>query len=229
MGGKGKGKGKGMGKGKGRSGGVGPGSSPAAKVIDANKRIKRLGEARELGQAVAVFEELEAAGGAMAPTVVSYNVILFALVRCGELAQAAAVYTRMLAREKPPVRPTVVTLTTLLKGYCEAGDLPAAEQLLGQMADGQTLGPAARPNTRTLNAFLRGCLLTGDAHRAAAVHAKLLAAWVVPDAATTDYLLRLQAVALQLDAAAALAEAAEPDPPAGEKHIQRKKRLSSLH
>ena len=132
--------------------------------------------------------------GTAQPTAVSFNVILFALVKCGELQQATKIYHRMLAHGD--VQPNVVTLTSLLKGHCTAGDLGSAHALLDQMAQEDL-----RPNTRTLNTFLRGGLWTGDVDRAASVFKQLCSSKggrVQPDSTSIDYLLRLLTTSLRL-------------------------------
>jgi pentatricopeptide repeat protein len=52
------------------------------------------------------------------------------------------------------VRPDTHTYTTLLDGYCRAGQLDKAEALLAQMVDGK---PSQRPSIYTYNIFIRAC------------------------------------------------------------------------
>jgi pentatricopeptide repeat protein len=200
-------------------------SSVGARVIEINKRIKACGDARQIDQALAAFASLDSQG--LQPTAVSFNVILFALVKCGELQQATQIYQRMLARTD--VQPNVVTLTSLLKGHCAAGDMQSAWTLLDGMA---RQGPSGRlrPNTRTLNTFLRGCLWTGDVERAVQVFRQLCdgdgggsggGGIVSPDVTSVDYLLRLLTMSLRLDEARHVYEAhtatieGAPSPPLG--------------
>jgi pentatricopeptide repeat protein len=56
------------------------------------------------------------------------------------------------------IKPNVVTYTTLLKGYCDAGQIETAGALLGKMLKSK---PKVVPNLRTVNTYLRGCLRVG--------------------------------------------------------------------
>lgn len=178
--------------GRGRGRGVAAGTAESSLVIQINKRIKAHGEARRIDDALRAFASLEEQG--LRPTAVSYNVILFALVKCGELQRADEIYQQMSKRGD--VHANVVTLTSLLKGHAGAGDMQSASALLEHMLENEQL----RPNTRSLNTFLRGCLWTGDVDRASKVFARLCgpSRIVSPDSTTVDYVLRLFATSLQL-------------------------------
>ena len=170
-------------------------SSGGKRVVEINKAIKAHGDMRQIDDALAAFASFDELG--LQPTAVSFNVILFALVKCDELAQAQGIYEKMLARED--VQANVVTLTSLLKGHCGAGDMQSASALLDHMAQSEEL----RPNTRTLNTFLRGCLWTGDVDRATRAFRQLCSrgftgGGVRPDATSVDYLLRLLATSLRI-------------------------------
>jgi pentatricopeptide repeat protein len=201
-----RGGGRGRGGGGRRGGGrnsSGSSSLTSSRVIEVNKRIKAHGDARQIDQALAAFASLDEQG--LQPTAVSFNVILFALVKCGELQQATMIYQRMLTRTD--VKPNVVTLTSLLKGHCGAGDMQSACMLLDSMA--QNGSQQLRPNTRTLNTFLRGCLWTGEVGRAMDVFGRLCGGGgsdVCPDATSIDYLLRLLTTSLRLDEAQTMFE-----------------------
>lgn len=136
-------------------------ASSHAKIIEVNKRIASLGASRKLTQALDLFRGVPASG--LQPTIVTYNVILYACVRCGALDIALQIFRELMASVSAggEVVPTVVTFTTVLKGLCQSGDLVAAERLVGEM---QRHG--VPPNLRTVNMFLRGCLWHGFAEEA---------------------------------------------------------------
>lgn len=84
------------------------------------------------------------------------------------------------------VKTGVHVLTTMLKGYCAQvprthfnllprnggcqGDMHAATELLAKMEKGIPRTPKdARPNIRTANTFLRGCLWSGSVNAAASL------------------------------------------------------------
>jgi hypothetical protein len=103
-------------------------SASTQRVIAVNKRIAALGAARKLPQALEEFRRL-VASAELRPTIVSYNVVLYAAIRCGELGTARAVFEQLCGAsasgDVDSVQPTVVTYTTMLKGYCQQGDMRA--------------------------------------------------------------------------------------------------------
>jgi len=114
------------------------------RVIQVNKRMALLGQQRQFSEVLKTFESLGHKG--MQPSEVTYNVLLYACVRCGELQHAKTFLTQML--ERNDLTPNVVTYTTVLKGLCVEGDMKAAEDLLGQMVVRRL-----KPNTRTINMY----------------------------------------------------------------------------
>lgn len=112
------------------------------RVIQVNKRISYLGQQRQFDEVLKAFESLGHKG--MQASEVTYNVLLYACIRCGELEHAKTFLAQML--ERNDLSPNVVTYTTVLKGFCVEGDMQAAEDLLAQMVVRRL-----KPNTRTIN------------------------------------------------------------------------------
>jgi pentatricopeptide repeat protein len=111
-----------------------------------------------------------------------------ARVRCGDIRGAVA-----LLRD-PTVRPGVVAYTTCIKGVFEAYDLATAETLLSQM---QAAG--VRPNLRTANTFLRGCMSVGAVESGVACYKLAQGKWsLTPDASTHEYMVALLCQALRV-------------------------------
>ena len=104
----------------------GKSSAVDGRVIQVNKRIAILGKERKLNEALEAFESLGHKG--MVATDVTFNVILYACVRCGEVDKAKKLFQQLC--EETSIKPNVVTFTTLLKGLCVVGDMAAAELLL---------------------------------------------------------------------------------------------------
>jgi pentatricopeptide repeat protein len=167
-------------------------------VIAVNKAIKQFGDKRHIDKAVAAFESLSRK--ALDPTIVSYNVLLFALIKCGDLTRATAVYHEMLRDDR--VEPNIVTFTTVLKGCCEAGDLEMATSIVDQI-----WAKHLQPTERTVSTFLRGCMWVGDVDRALTLFTACSARAPASIGATcVDYIVRLLSAAVRTDDAHAVLE-----------------------
>jgi len=109
----------------------------------------------------------------------TYTNLLNCYVRCKDLVGATHLLSRMI---EVGVTPNVVTYTALLKGYCEAGDIAKAEELL--------LNRSFEPNLRAINTFLRGCVRVGDASSAMRIYDMYFSIeipTIIPDASTFEY------------------------------------------
>ena len=137
-------------------------SVPKNEIKESNQQISLHAQRKQLRQATVIFRHLVETGRANKHT---YAAIVNAHVRCGDVEGAAKCVDDMKAAG---LRPCVVTYTTLLKGYCTSWtdslsnrchthQLDLAWQILSEMSRYKIF-----PNVRTVNTFLRGCLITGD-------------------------------------------------------------------
>src|SRR6056297_2237295 len=93
-------------------------------------------------------------------------------------------------------RPNIVVYTTMLKGFCAAGDLTASVHLLRRMAHAS---PPIMVDLRALNTFLRGCVRCGDVAAARWAVEMAMSPWrVAPDGVAHVALARLLAQGLEL-------------------------------
>ena len=122
-------------------------------VVRANQQISQHAQRKQLQQALSIFEGLVEGGQANSH---SYAAMVNAHVRCGDVDGAAKCVAAMKAAG---LRPCVVTYTSLLKGYC-VNQLDEAWRVLKEMTASRVF-----PNVRTVNTFLRGCLIAGDVDR----------------------------------------------------------------
>jgi pentatricopeptide repeat protein len=177
-------------------------SKPSLNVIGFNKMIQEYGSQRRLAAAKLAFEELQKSHK---PTVVSFNVMIYACVKCDNLALARDIFEQMQSNEKTP--PTVISYTTLLKGFCQGGDMASALKLVDTMQE-QKL----EPNIRTLNMVLRGALWSAEVGLAHKVWENLCVPHrgthvaVTPDAIAVEYIVKLLSQGLQVNKARKILE-----------------------
>jgi pentatricopeptide repeat protein len=70
-------------------------------------------------------------------------------------------------RKAKGIKLDVITCTTMMKGFCGEGDIIRSIQLIEEMDKHKII-----PNIRTVNTFLRGCVITGEVKQAEMILAK---------------------------------------------------------
>eukprot|EP00931_Biecheleriopsis_adriatica_P108913 TRINITY_DN8317_c0_g2_i2.p1 TRINITY_DN8317_c0_g2~~TRINITY_DN8317_c0_g2_i2.p1 ORF type:complete len:746 (+),score=211.67 TRINITY_DN8317_c0_g2_i2:70-2307(+) len=182
-----KGKGKGGGE-KGKQGKGKGGHWPQPEVpvvreelVALNRRIASLAQARDLQGIRATLQELEGKQWANGHT---YAAAVNALCRCGDWKGAEAALGRAekagLFRRGAGASSGLITRTSMIRGYVEcARDLGKAKALLERMESLALM--AARPNVRTANTFLRGCLILGAVADAEALLKRMETRWAAED------------------------------------------------
>eukprot|EP00927_Polykrikos_kofoidii_P036917 TRINITY_DN31120_c0_g1_i1.p1 TRINITY_DN31120_c0_g1~~TRINITY_DN31120_c0_g1_i1.p1 ORF type:complete len:1040 (+),score=199.50 TRINITY_DN31120_c0_g1_i1:79-3120(+) len=126
-----------------------------------NKQIADRGKVRDLQGVRATLADLEKRGWANGHT---YAAAVNALCRCGDWKSAYVALRRAeaatLFRKGAGAVSGVIARTAMMRGLCEsARQLGRAKALLERMEKQELV--TARPNVRTANTFLRGCLLLG--------------------------------------------------------------------
>lgn len=162
-GGKGDKGGKSAGKGSKGSEQKGTGAVPIVReeLVALNRRLGEYASARDLSGARKVLADLESRRWANGHT---YAAAINALCRCGDWKGAEAALERAesagLYRRGTGAASGVIARTSMLRGYCEvARDIGKARQLFTKMEKEKRVD--CRPNTRSANTFLRGCLQLG--------------------------------------------------------------------
>eukprot|EP00808_Paulinella_micropora_P014382 g59960.t1 len=164
-------------------------------VIAFNNELNILSQRKKLSEAKLLFAKMRARGEW---NDVSYGVMLNAYVRCGYVEEASELLEEM--EQEKIVQPNVIVFTTLSKGLCDSGRLAEAFALLDKMEKRRL-----RPNLRTYNTLLRGCVMSGDLNRARQAFARLRANTTVkPDVSTRDMMMTLLCQGLKLDDAISL-------------------------
>jgi pentatricopeptide repeat protein len=176
-----------------------------AAVVELNKEIAQHASRKNLDAAMALFHKAEGAGSANSHT---YAAAINANIRCGSMAGAAELFEKL--RQSRTVRLDVITCTTMMKGYCGDGNTHNAMAILDLM---HAARPPVRPNVRTINTLLRGCVQTGDVEAAEALVARMQKDFhVAPDISTWEYLLALLCQALRLEKALPIVGRLKADP-----------------
>jgi pentatricopeptide repeat protein len=111
-------------------------------LLDASIRAKELDCARE------VFSELCNSG--LRLNVVHCTTFMKGLIGAGRLDEAANVLDEMI--QSPGVKPDLITYSTVVKAYAEAGNLPSALKLLTQMIE-----QGVKPDEIVFNGVLGAC------------------------------------------------------------------------
>lgn len=164
-----------------------------AKIVALNKEIAKYAKEKNLFRAQECFNMAESTGAANSHT---YAAIINAYVRCGYIDQAYRVYESLKSNSlRIPL--DVISCTTMMKGFCGAGDIQAARQIFDDMIQSR---PKVKPNIRTINTFLRGCVLTGSLPLAEEIFPRINHEFqLTPDISSWEYLVTLLAQALVID------------------------------
>jgi pentatricopeptide repeat protein len=164
-------------------------------AVALNKEIAQHASRKQLTEAMTLFEKALSLGWANSHT---YAAAINANIRCGSVSGATSLFERL--RKTKGLKMDVITCTTMLKGFTSEGDMARSVQLFEEMDKSH---PPVVPNIRTINTFLRGCVLTGDIENADRMILKTQKDYsLVPDVSTWEYLVTLLCQGLLLDKAA---------------------------
>lgn len=167
-----------------------------AAVISRNKTISRHAARKELTSAQALYEEAIKDDGHGANTH-TYCAMMNAYIRCGDVEGASTVFASLQARK---FEPDVVSYTTMIKGWCQHGQINRAIDLFDEMIAIATRRnkPQIRPNIRTVNTILRGCLAHGLLTHADYVFHRMKDLAIGPDASSCEHMTALLCQSLSL-------------------------------
>eukprot|EP00746_Dinoflagellata_sp_MGD_P070086 gnl/MRDRNA2_/MRDRNA2_28675_c0_seq1.p1 gnl/MRDRNA2_/MRDRNA2_28675_c0~~gnl/MRDRNA2_/MRDRNA2_28675_c0_seq1.p1 ORF type:complete len:854 (+),score=160.01 gnl/MRDRNA2_/MRDRNA2_28675_c0_seq1:149-2563(+) len=152
--------------------------------------IKGYGAEKDLQSALALFEEMRTEG--VPYNTVTYNSIIDVAVRCSERELAENLLNQMLeevksgdSNEAGP-QPDLITFSTLLKGYCHAGQMTEAMRIADTIKQ-----RGLRCDELVYNTLIDGCVKTNDLAMGIAFFQEMAQAGVQPSAITHSILLRL--------------------------------------
>lgn len=122
---------------------------PSAEALDLSQRLQALSRQKRLEQALQLYWSKE---NDSIRDIHHACIIVDCCARCGDVASAESIVDRLGCRVN------IETQTALLKGYAHAGKMHEAIQLFRTIVSSKD--QSMRPNVRTLNTLLRGCLWT---------------------------------------------------------------------
>jgi pentatricopeptide repeat protein len=164
------------------------------KIIQLNNGIAAHASKKELSEAVAIFENAKKENLINSHT---YAATLNAYVRCGDMIGARALFDEIKASNR--FKLDVISFTTMMKGYCADGHIDHATELLRIMPISK---PPVVPNIRTINTFLRGCIITGSVALAVDAFDQMKSVHkLAPDVSTYESIVALLCQGLQLEKA----------------------------
>ena len=125
-----------------------------SRIEELTREIASHAQRKQLSAALSVYETIKREN--LQPSAYTFSALINANVTSGKTEAAQALLAEMVSAG---FAPNTVVYTTLLKGHCAAGDLTAARGVLEEMARQK---PPVRPDARTLNTYMRGCVRVGD-------------------------------------------------------------------
>jgi pentatricopeptide repeat protein len=125
-------------------------SPVSQEALELSEQLKELSRQKNLEEALRVYRDPENSrilDGHHA------CIIIDCCARCGRIAEGEKIVEEMKKTGKPV---NVETKTAMIKGFAHSGQMAKADLLFQSMCNEK--GRASRPNVRTLNTLLRGCL-----------------------------------------------------------------------
>lgn len=175
-----------------------------------NQKIASLTKQKAFQAAHELFQSLVDEGKANQFT---YSNILNAAIQCDNLSLAEDIYKKL--RQDPHTKRyyyNVIMYTTMMKGYCQSLQLLKAMHLADEIirffhqsstqpTSKTSLDPEYfKPNIRTFNTLLRGCIHVGNVSVAEDIFSNKMKLFkVTPDQSTYESIILLQCQNLQLD------------------------------
>jgi pentatricopeptide repeat protein len=161
--------------------------------------IKGYGLEKDLASALALFREMPQEG--VPYNTITYNSMLDACVKGGDLATAETLLQEITAPSSP-LEPDLITFSTLVKGYCQMGDIDKALQITEAI---KLRG--LRCDELVYNTLMDGCVKANDVDAGVGLFEEMVHNGMRPSAITHSILARLyQRAGYEEDAADAVAQ-----------------------
>lgn len=161
--------------------------------------IKGYGLEKDLNSALELFREMPHEN--VPYNTITYNSIIDACVKGGDLATAEGLL-REITSPSSPLEPDLITFSTLLKGYCHAGDLDKALQVAEAIK-----ARGLRCDELVYNTLMDGCVKANDVTAGVGLFEEMVHNGMRPSAITHSILARLyQRAGYEEDATEAVAQ-----------------------
>merc|ERR1719262_313885 len=161
--------------------------------------IKGYGLEKDLQSALELFREMPREN--VPYNTITYNSIIDACVKGGDLASAEALLQEITSPASP-LEPDLITFSTLLKGYCHAGDLDKALQVAEAIK-----ARGLRCDELVYNTLMDGCVKANDVTAGVGLFEEMVHAGMRPSTITHSILARLyQRAGYEEDASEAVAQ-----------------------
>jgi len=172
---------------------------PLVNTVIYSTILKGFAMARQHDKVTVLNEEMKKRG--IPKNKITYNTILNSMALCGLMRRVPEVLQDMREAE-PRVDPDVVTYSTIIKGYCKAGDLDKSLELFQQMR----LEGGLEPDELMYNSLLDGCTRQNRLEDASRILQQMLKAKIRPSNYTLSIVARFLGRARKLDQAFATVE-----------------------
>lgn len=145
--------------------------------------IKGYGMEKDLASALELFREMPKEG--VPYNTITYNSILEACVKCGEVPQAETLLQELMSPESG-LQPDLISFSTLLKGYCQFGELDKALNVAQSIK-----ARGLRCDELVYNTLMDGCVKANDVSSGIGLFEEMLQMGLRPSAITSSILTRL--------------------------------------
>ncbi|CAE8649759.1 unnamed protein product, partial [Polarella glacialis] len=145
--------------------------------------IKGYGNEKDIVTAVELFREMSINN--VPYNTIAYNSIIDVCIKCGDVTKAEAFFKEMIV-DGSTVEPDLITYSTLLKGYCQDGDLDKGLQVAETIK-----ASGLQCDELVYNTLMDGCVKANDLSAGVGLFAEMTAAGMAPSSITHSIFLRL--------------------------------------
>lgn len=145
--------------------------------------IKGYGNEKDCDTAMLLFREMKETG--VPYNTIAYNSIIDVCIKCGEISKGEDFFREIIC-DGSAVQPDLITYSTLLKGYCQAGDLDKALQVAATIK-----ASGMQCDELVYNTLMDGCVKANDLSAGVGLFAEMAQAGMKPSAITHSIFLRL--------------------------------------
>jgi len=145
--------------------------------------IKGYGNEKDLQSALALFREMKDEN--VPYNTIAYNSIIDVCIKCSDVQAAEDIFREMLLPHSN-VQPDLITYSTLLKGYCQVGNLDKALQVA------ETIKACGlKCDELVYNTLMDGCVKANDLSAGVGLFAEMMQSGMKPSSITHSIFLRL--------------------------------------